>query len=240
VSSEAIYALQAHLSTLPQVELPTEHYFADGMYARVLPRAAGTLIVGKVHKREHFYIVAKGRVAVYMDDGAREYVAGAVIVSKPGTKRAVLALEDSICMTVHRTNKRNLDKIESELIEPDKTALFDARNQVRFDVPAFRALTARVIAAEKPGLWSDWTPEQQALYTLGQWREFSVSRGYSEIQIADYAQWREMIKAAKDMGLDPYPFIVDLTSAAAIKNIAMDTRGEIACSSHLPFESRTT
>lgn len=131
MSSEAVYALQAHLAQMPQLELPTEHYFADGMYARVLPRPAGTLIVGKVHKREHFYIVAKGRVAVYMDDEAREYGAGSLIVSQPGTKRAVLALEDSVCMTVHRTNKRNLDKIERELIEPDKTALFDARNMFK-------------------------------------------------------------------------------------------------------------
>jgi hypothetical protein len=110
---------------LPQAHLETFHYFADGMYARVLPRPAGTLIVGKVHKKEHFYIVCKGKVQIEQD----VYEAGTILVSKPGTKRAVLALEDSICMTVHRTNKHNLDKIERELVEPDKTALFDARNK---------------------------------------------------------------------------------------------------------------
>jgi mannose-6-phosphate isomerase-like protein (cupin superfamily) len=131
MSSDVIDALQAAMAQMPQAEFDTEHYFADGMYARVLPRQAGTLIVGKVHKREHFYIVSKGRVAVYMDNEARIYEAGAVIVSQPGTKRAVLALEDSVCMTVHRTNKRNLEKIERELIEPDKNALYDAHNKVK-------------------------------------------------------------------------------------------------------------
>ena len=126
-----VFALQEAMLHLPQAELETEHYFADGMYCRVLRRKAGTLIVGKVHKREHFYIVAKGAVSVATENGPITYTSGDVIVSKPGTKRAVLALEDSVCLTVHRTKKKNLDKIERELIEPDDRALFDARNQLR-------------------------------------------------------------------------------------------------------------
>lgn len=122
--------------TMPQIELPTSHFFADGMYARVLPQPKGCTIVGKVHKREHFYIVAKGRVAVYMDGGeAKIYEAGSVIVSKPGTKRAIHALEDSIYMTVHRTKKRNLDEIEKQLIEPCPEALFDSGNNLVKELP---------------------------------------------------------------------------------------------------------
>lgn len=126
-----VLRLEDTMREMPQVELPTEHYFADGMYCRTLFRAAGTLIVGKIHKREHFYIVAKGKVQVAMDDETKTYEAGTVLVSQPGTKRAVYALEDSICLTVHRTNKRNLEKIEKELIEPDAKALFDARNKLK-------------------------------------------------------------------------------------------------------------
>lgn len=129
---EAIERLQREMSAMPQVELSTEHFFADGMYARFLPRVAGTLIVGKVHRKEHFYIVCCGTVRITQGDGAARDVTGpAVIVSQPGTKRAVLALTDATCMTVHRTKKRNLDKIEQELIEPDANALFDARNQIK-------------------------------------------------------------------------------------------------------------
>lgn len=128
---DSIVALQQAMATLPQAELETEHYFADGMYARVLKRKAGTLIVGKRHRREHFYIVTQGRVAVSDGERTIEYKAGDVIVSQPGTKRAVLALEDSICMTVHRTKKRNLDKIEAQLIVPEQGALYDARNNVK-------------------------------------------------------------------------------------------------------------
>jgi quercetin dioxygenase-like cupin family protein len=126
-----IHHLEDAMRQMPQAELQTDHYFADGMYARVVTRTAGTLIVGKVHKREHFYIVSKGKVQVYMDSEVRVLSSGDIVVSKPGTKRAVLALEDSICMTVHRTKKRNLGEIEKQLIEPDTKALFDASNKVK-------------------------------------------------------------------------------------------------------------
>ena len=126
-----VIRLEDAMREMPQAQLVTEHYFADGMYCRLVARPAGCLIVGKVHRKEHFYIVAKGRVEVVMEDGPKVLEAGTVLVSKPGTKRAVLALEDSICMTVHRTNKKNLDKIERELIEEDAGALFDARNELR-------------------------------------------------------------------------------------------------------------
>lgn len=127
-----ILALQASMRDMPQVECETEHYFADGMYCRMVTRAAGVLIVGKVHKREHFYMVVKGRVAV-IQDGAEEriYEAPSVIVSRPGTKRAVLALDDSVCLTVHRTDKTDLADIEAEIIEPDDTALFGPDNRLK-------------------------------------------------------------------------------------------------------------
>ncbi len=130
VPREAIEALQRELVKLPQADnLITQHHFADGMYCRTLWRPAGTLIVGKVHKREHFYIVASGRVLVTTEEGVKELTGTTVVVSKPGTKRAVLALEDSTCLTVHRTDKTDLDAIEEDLIEYDGTALFDAGNR---------------------------------------------------------------------------------------------------------------
>jgi len=119
------------MAKLPQIELVTRHFWADGMYLREVARPAGTTVVGKIHRREHFYLVIKGEVTV-VGDGVRERViAPAIFVSKPGTKRAVYAHVDSVCITVHRTDKKDLDEIERELIEEDATALFDARNEVK-------------------------------------------------------------------------------------------------------------
>ena len=128
---KSIDELQAAAAKLPQVELETDHFFADGMYCRSLFRAADTLIVGKVHKAEHFYIIASGTVTI-AGDGYRETVTGPkVFVSKPGTKRAVYAHTDATTMTVHRTDETDLDKIEAELIEEDDTAMYDSLNHIK-------------------------------------------------------------------------------------------------------------
>lgn len=132
-AASKIWSLQREMAKMPQVQLPTRHFFADGMYCRFLPRPAGTLIVGKVHKREHFYIVASGTVRVSENDGmtAVEYTAPTLLVSQPGTKRAVLAITDAVCLTIHRLEHptQDLDAIERELMEDDPTALFDAANE---------------------------------------------------------------------------------------------------------------
>jgi len=131
---EKIDQFQEILSQYPQIELETTHYFADGMYCRELFRPAGATIVGKVHKKEHFYIVLSGEVTI-VNAGSRERVkAPKIFISPPGTKRAVYAHVDSICITVHRTDKTDIHEIERELVEEDEKALFDAENHLKQDL----------------------------------------------------------------------------------------------------------
>ena len=131
---EDIHRLQAAAAKLPQADLFTEHLFADGMYLRALFRPADTLIIGKVHRREHFYVIASGEVTILMDGHKERVKAPRIFVSKPGTKRAVYSHEDSLCFTVHRTDNTDLEKIEAELIEEDETAMFDSSNNPRLQV----------------------------------------------------------------------------------------------------------
>jgi mannose-6-phosphate isomerase-like protein (cupin superfamily) len=129
-----IERLQQAMAQMPQIALETKHHFADGMYLRELARPAGTTIVGKVHRREHFYIVLQGEVTVVGEGGPVRLKAPCILVSPPGTKRAVYAHVDSICCTVHRTDSTDLEEIERELIEPDETALFDAHNRLKTEL----------------------------------------------------------------------------------------------------------
>ena len=120
---EKVEALQTEVLKFPQWQPQTHHYFADGMYCREVPRPAGTLIVGKVHRREHFYMVMCGTVLITNgDEESIEITGPKVIVSQPGTKRAVFAKTDAICLTVHRTSETELDKVESDLVEPDESS----------------------------------------------------------------------------------------------------------------------
>ena len=131
VTKEQIERLQSQMAAMPQAELLTEHSFSPGMYLRKVFRPAGTLIVGKVHKEPHFFLCVKGEIIAWTEGGMKHLYAGDVLESKPGTKRVTLAVTDAIGITIHRTDKTNLDEIETELIEPDTAALFDSSNKLK-------------------------------------------------------------------------------------------------------------
>lgn len=91
------------------------------MYARELTVPAGMLIVGKIHKHAHFLFVLKGRAQVVSEFGSEEVTSGHISVSPAGVKRAVLALEDTLFVTVHvnKEDSQDLEIIEAEHIEPE-------------------------------------------------------------------------------------------------------------------------
>ena len=128
---EQIDRLQNAISVMPQAELVTEHQFSPGMYMRKLYRPAGTLIVGKVHKHPHFFLCVKGEIIAWSENGMKKLQAGDVVECKPGTKRVTLATQDSIGVTIHKTEETELDRIELELVEPDETSMFDSGNKLK-------------------------------------------------------------------------------------------------------------
>ena len=130
-SREQIVNLQAELCKLPQIEPITEHYFADGMYCRKVWRCAGTLVVGKVHKKDHFFMCVAGEIIAWTEKGMKTLKAGDIIESKPGTKRVTFAVTDAIGIMVHKTDKTDLDEIEEELIEEEETSMFDSGNKLK-------------------------------------------------------------------------------------------------------------
>jgi len=123
-TAEEMKALKAEVLRHEQFQPETQHFFADGMYMRVVPRPKSCLIFGKKHKKQHFYVVVKGKVTI-VGEGKRTTVeAPAYFVCEPGTQRAVYAHEDSICLTVHRTDKTDLTEIDEDLVESDPDSPF--------------------------------------------------------------------------------------------------------------------
>lgn len=135
--------LQTEMVKMPQVELQTEHFFSFGMYCRRVFRPAGTLIVGKIHKMPHFFLCAKGEIIAWTESGMKRLQAGDVVECQPGTKRVTLAVTDAIGITIHKTDKTDLDDIETELIEPDDTALFDSSNKLKQIIGQIKALEGK-------------------------------------------------------------------------------------------------
>jgi len=128
---ERVDALQEEISKHPQYEPPTDHLFHGGMYCRQVWRPAGCLIVGKVHKKEHFYMVVSGTVKITTEDGVQTITGPFLLCSSPGTKRAVYAETDAMCMTIHRVDSTTVEEVESELVEDDPKSMFTVGNKVK-------------------------------------------------------------------------------------------------------------
>lgn len=131
-SREQIDRLQKVMVQMPQAEgMQTEHFFVPGMYCRRLFRKAGTVIVGKVHKAPHFFLCASGEIIAWSDKGMRHLKAGDVIECKPGTKRVTYAVTDAVGITVHKTDKTDIQEIEDELVEFDPDSMFGPGNVLK-------------------------------------------------------------------------------------------------------------
>lgn len=114
---EQIFRLENELKKLEQIEIQTTHHFAKGIYAREIKIPAGTVLTGKIHKTEHLNIVSQGKIAVWTEDGMKVIEAPFTMVSRPGTKRVGYALEDTVWTTIHGTEEKDLERLETELIE---------------------------------------------------------------------------------------------------------------------------
>lgn len=126
-----VEALQAELCKLPQYEPETKHTFHAGMYCREVWRQAGALVVGKVHKKEHFYLIVSGTVAITTDDGVQSITGPQLLCSTPGTKRAVYAETDALCMTFHVVDAKTVEDAEIELVESDPNDMYAVGNVVK-------------------------------------------------------------------------------------------------------------
>ena len=132
--SSRVQALQDVISQMPQYEPETKHTFHAGMYCREVWRPAGVIVVGKIHKKEHFYLIVSGTVSITTDEGVKSVTGPHLLCSKPGTKRAVYAETDALCMTFHVVDARTIEDAEHELVEEDNASMFALGNKLKNEV----------------------------------------------------------------------------------------------------------
>lgn len=104
-----IYRLEAAILKLPQVDMPVDHDFCNGLYARTMHIPAGTILTGAVHREESFFLVRKGELIVSTDNGPRTFGPGDMSVSKIGTKRAGITLSEVEVTTFHANPSNEQD-----------------------------------------------------------------------------------------------------------------------------------
>jgi quercetin dioxygenase-like cupin family protein len=110
-----IMRLQSQIAEeLPRAPTKLRHFFAPGVYGREITMYANTYVVGKIHKHAHINVISKGYVVVATEDGVISLKAGDTWISKPGTKRAVVIIEECQWMTIHPNPDNTMDLGEIE------------------------------------------------------------------------------------------------------------------------------
>lgn len=116
---EQVAFIAQELAMFPQKPAPVTHRFAPGVYLREIFMSADSIVIGRIHKTEHFNILVQGACYIVHDDGRREELrAPMTFVSKAGVQKVLYILEDMIWQTVHVTEETDLAKLEEMLVEP--------------------------------------------------------------------------------------------------------------------------
>jgi hypothetical protein len=119
-----VTTLGQYLSTLPQTDCALMHRFAPGVYLREIHMPADTVVIGKVHKTEHFNILLQGACLIVHEDGRREELrAPLTFVSGAGVQKVLYIIEDMIWQTVHVTPETDMAKLEELIVEPCEWAV---------------------------------------------------------------------------------------------------------------------
>lgn len=115
-----LLSIQRGCKRLDQVEMPVLHDFSPGLYLRSIFMPAGTFVIGKTHKTEHFNIVLSGVANVMIDGHIERIEAPSVFKSGAGVKKVLYILEDMVWMTTHPTDETDLKKLEEIHVYSDE------------------------------------------------------------------------------------------------------------------------
>jgi len=95
------------------------HDFADGCYIRKIVNPAGLLLVTKIHKKTHPFFLMSGKMSVFTEDGVVHLEGPHHGITQAGTKRVIYTHTECVFVTVHVTDKTDLEEIENEVIAKD-------------------------------------------------------------------------------------------------------------------------
>jgi quercetin dioxygenase-like cupin family protein len=100
------------------IALPLTHSFSEGVYVREIFIKKGMFAIGKIHKFEHTFFLMKGKMLICSEEGVKEIEAPYYGISSAGTKRVVIALEDTVFVNVHPNpnNEKEIEKLEDSFV----------------------------------------------------------------------------------------------------------------------------
>lgn len=118
-TTDKVDAIHRFCTTLPPADCPVTHRFTPGLYVREIFMPKGSLVISKIHRTEHPFVVLSGEAAVWDErNGVQSLRAGHVGITQPGTRRILYIKEDCRWVTFHPTSSTDVAAIEQDIIEP--------------------------------------------------------------------------------------------------------------------------
>lgn len=112
---ERIMAVEKRLEALPQVEIPIEHHFGAGIYARTMVAPRGTMLTGKIYKVPQMIILSSGEITV-RSEFFNGRISGPHIYNSPaGSKRFGYCHTDVVWTCLVRAESDNVPNVEQEI-----------------------------------------------------------------------------------------------------------------------------
>jgi len=118
---KAFDGVEAALAKEPQLDCPVTHRFTPGLYIREIFMPASTppvetVVTSRIHLTEHPFIVSKGRLKVWHEESGWQLIQAPFTgITKAGTRRILIIVEDTVWTTFHVTNETDPDTILSQI-----------------------------------------------------------------------------------------------------------------------------
>ena len=129
------------------VDMPVQDLFVPGMYIRTIYMPKGeegeeNIVTSAIHKPEHPFFVMAGKVAVFSDNDGEQIIEAPYFgVTKPGTRRVLRIIEDTVWITCHPTDIKPEDDTEEgiqEAVLRVKEQIIDKRINKYIGIEIFR------------------------------------------------------------------------------------------------------
>ena len=118
-SRKSVERLEAYLLQGAEVEIPTEHKFAPGIYIREITIPAGALLTGAPCKFEHLSVMVRGKMRTLIDGVMQDIEGYHQWIAPAGVKRVGVALEETVwfCVYPNPEDETSLDILEDFIFE---------------------------------------------------------------------------------------------------------------------------
>lgn len=106
-------------------EFLLRQFIWSGMYLREFSMPKGTLVIGKIHKYTHLFIVTQGDITLMTHEGLKRVQAPYVELTDIGLKRICYMHSDVVCMTINICEETDLEIINKALVQDSDLSWVD-------------------------------------------------------------------------------------------------------------------